>query len=262
MELIKTLDFLRNLGDTLMFVHDMVSIATRGELREEILKQRMVIAKEVVSNPKFYMPDVTKRQLSKNIKYFTEKMKELNRAQIDSYHLPLLNQGLVMICTIFEIFLNHVLLVVMINKPETLIGISSEKNLSVEKIVELKTYDKIMEGLRMKVIEHFSRQGIKEKIKVFKNMGIDDKKIFDFSRLAVEIRERLSGYNLEKLDEIFQKRHDIVHKNILPVQNFGELEEVKEFFEKIILNLSIIVSSKFEIMFDMQAIAKGIPVST
>jgi len=261
MEIIKTLNFLQRLADTFVFIQDMVLIAESKKLKKEVLAKRMLVAKEIVTDRKLYFPDVTEKELSRTIKYFMKKMEEVNRAQIERYHLPLLNQGLVMMCTVFEIFLVHVLRVVTTNKPETLIGICPDKNLSVERIIELKGYDAVQEELRQKVIEHFCRQGIREKLKIFEKLGVDVEKTFDFSHFARRIQKTLSGYNLDKLDEIFQKRHDVVHKDIPSVQTLRELEIIKEFFEKIILNFSIIVSRKFKILRDMQAIVKGIAVS-
>jgi hypothetical protein len=74
------------------------------------------------------------------------------------------------------------------------------------------------------------RQGLEEKFKIYENIGLDINKVFDYSTYTDAAQKLLIGYDRDKLGEIFDKRHDIVHKNELPLKELSELVKTKDFF--------------------------------
>ena len=69
-----------------------------------------------------------------------------------------------------------------------------------------------------------------------------------------DAQKRLIGYDFSKLSEIFDKRHNVVHKNELPLKELSELAKIKNFFEKIVIKLSILTMDKYAILLDVQDI--------
>jgi hypothetical protein len=69
------------------------------------------------------------------------------------------------------------------------------------------------------------------------------------------VQERFSGWDEEKLKNIFLDRHSIVHNNALPIQSIEELLLRQEFFLKIILNISFLAQYnfyKYGVILDLQ----------
>ncbi len=81
-----------------------------------------------------------------------------------------------------------------------------------------------------------------------------ENKIFDYSTFTGDAQKRLIGYDLSKLSEIFDKRHNVVHKNELPLKELSKLAKIKDFFEKIVIKLSILTMDRYTILLDVQDI--------
>jgi len=69
-----------------------------------------------------------------------------------------------------------------------------------------------------------------------------------------DAQKRLIGYDFSKLSEIFDKRHNVVHKNELPLKELSELAKTKDFFETLVIKLSILTMDKYAILPDIQDI--------
>ena len=154
--------------------------------------------------------------------------------------------------TLIRNFFLHILKVIIDAEPKALNGLAVEKQVTLQRILELGAYEKIINEFEEKVFDHFSRQGLKEKFKLYDKIGLDTNIIFDYSSFTDDAKKSLAGYDLEKLDEIFNLRHDIVHKSVLPLKYLEELNKIKDFFEKIIFNLSTLVMSKYSVLLDLQ----------
>ena len=171
---------------------------------------------------------------------------EANREKVRNYLETLENLAVVMLCSVFEIFLNELLESVFRSRPETLLAFGKNKNLSLEKIIQSGDYDEILRGFRQKELFAFSREEIGVKFRLLKKLGIEQGDVFAFST-----HERLKGYDLHKLVKIFNKRHSIIHEAKRPFQSDEEVVLIKEFLEQIIWNLSEVVSRKYKIPIDM-----------
>ena len=135
----------------------------------------------------------------------------------------------------------------MLKEPRTIISLAQDKNITLQQVVELKSYDEIIKAFKEKIMEKFSRQGLAERFKTYNDLGITTKSIFDYSRYSLTAQKRFKGYDYNKLIDIFNQRHDIVHKSGLPLRTMKELVAIKDFFEKVHLNLSYSVSEKYDI---------------
>ncbi len=251
---IKTFDFISKLGDAYFVVYNTLNIIKRGDVQKFIVNTMMQgidrTLQELEDKKIFNADDPTKIEALKI--QVIQQIRGTNIKKVQEYEPILLNQNLVMLCTIMEIFFIHVLETIMIKDPRTIIGLSLEKNISLEQVMQLKTNSAVINDFKIKIIDHFSRQGLKEKFKIYAKIMPNIDEVFDFSSFTDDAQQRLSTFNMAKLNEIFDKRHDIVHKNELPLKDLNGLDQVKDFFEKIIFNLSTIAMYKYNILLDIQ----------
>ncbi|MDP8229477.1 MAG: hypothetical protein P9L93_00020 [Candidatus Gorgyraea atricola] len=254
---IKMMDFISKLGDAYLVVYNTLSIIKRGDVQGFIVNTMTQGSDRMIQEllDKNVFNEVSPKKIKEIKERVVQDLEILNMRKVKEYTPILINQNLVMLCTIMETFFLHVLQSIMIKDSRAILGLAQDKNVSLERILELKDYDSVIEGFRMKILEHFSRQGLKEKFKTYKKIMPDIENIFDFSSFTDGI---LAAYDLEKLSEIFDKRHDVVHKNQSPLKNLGELTQIKDFFEKLIMNLSQFTMNKYAILLDIQeGLVKG-----
>lgn len=253
MQNIKMLDFISKISDAFFMAHNTLKNLSLRESQELMISDMMYglddLLQELEDNKTILINDPQKiNEFKNNIK---QSLHNMNLSKIKKYPLILLNQSLVMLCTIMEIFFIHILESIIDAAPKTLLGLANKKEITLEKVLDLKDYKLIIEDFKNKTIEDFSRQGLGKKFRIFKILGIDTDKIFDYSKLKKIAQERLKNHDFKKLDEIFNKRHDIVHQNKLPLNNLDELSSIKDFFDKIIVNFSLIVYDKYNIPLDI-----------
>jgi hypothetical protein len=184
-----------------------------------------------------------------------ESFKESYLTKFKQARPVVLNLSLVMMCTIIELFFEHVLALIFAANPKTLLALSRDKNISVEQFLKNSTYEAVLEEFIRKTTDHIVRQGTTEILKAFSIIGIQKEKVFSWATFTNEVQERFSGWDEEKLKNIFLDRHSIVHNNALPIQSIEELLLRQEFFLKIILNISFLAQYnfyKYGVILDLQ----------
>ena len=252
---IPMMDFLSKVTDIFLLVNRTLELLERDEERtvmEYLTKSKEALKKLGIFDEASIGPPQDKERLEEEAFAILEAS---FRKKLENSQLILVNQTLVMLCTIFEIFLNVSLEIVLKRKPEILLSTAHEKIITFKDLVELGDYDSILNSFRDKVTHKFSREEIEDRILFYdKHLGIKTTAIFDWQIYIDEIHELLKGWNLEKLKEVFGKRHDIVHRNELPISNLEEVATIVEFMSKIIMNISGLLQDKFKIPIDMKYI--------
>jgi hypothetical protein len=174
------------------------------------------------------------------------RMKEGYLKKFRNGRIVVLNMSLVMLCTVMELFFEHAFKTIFLAKPETLLIFSKDKNLMLKQILDFKTYNGIIEEFRNKCIDDIICQETKKILEAFNSLGIKSVEIFSRHELTAEAQERLKSMDKNTLIETFNKRHSIVHDNTTPVANLDEFLLIKDFFEKIIMNVSLLCHRKFK----------------
>lgn len=255
MQIIKTFDFISKLGDVYFVAYNTLNIMKRGNIQAHIVNTMTqgidgLLLQFIVNADGTRIPEA---EMNKGIlKEIKQKYIDAVSQQVEGYEPIFLNQNLVMQCTIMEIFFLHILEVIVETKPETMKGLAQEKNISLEHIMSVNTYNAIIEKLKSKIFDHFSRQGIKDKFIIYEKVGLNTDRVFNFSSYTNDVQQRFKDYSVDSLIGIFDKRHNVVHKNELPIISLDEITLIKEFFEKIILNLSTLVMDKYGVLLDIQ----------
>lgn len=75
----------------------------------------------------------------------------------------LLNLGLVVLCTPLELFINHVVDIVLIVEPRQVMDLASDKKVMAKEIVQLGDYREVLRCLRENVIDEIDREGMRRK---------------------------------------------------------------------------------------------------
>lgn len=228
---IREFTYLFRLTDTLIFVNDLLDV-------HEAAKKQMV-GRKMRGLPEIILPYV-KPGLPKEAIDFIMKAMELQfEKKVTQYEPWLLNQGLVMLCTTLDVFLEHVLDVIFRGKVELLYHHEESRRLQLKNIVALGSAEAVVADVRRKEVRRFGHQDINKRLQYLESRcGIPVAKVFDWSASTAEAREQFSDWDLRKLNGIYEDRHAVVHSDKLPLTKRSELEQIKEFFDKIVLNAS------------------------
>ena len=137
----------------------------------------------------------------------------------------LLNNGLVLLCSQLEQFFVNLIDTILAADPRRLKQFASKKCLTTSELVELGDYESIMQRLREKVCREVTDSGI---CSIF--VDHFKKKFGIFDETDLNPKETSRGWDLEKLNEIFNNRNRIVHHGDFEVSGYEYISEVSRFF--------------------------------
>ena len=151
----------------------------------------------------------------------------------------LLNLGLVLFYTQLEIFVNDLLDAVLRAEPRKFMDLFAKKNLTAKEAVEAGDYERVMELLRGKIIDEIDRQGTRGKF--VKLLG-EKFGLIEESEINLTFPGQAGPackWNIDKLVEIFDQRHRVVHRSELTVTDEDYLRRIQVFFSAIEAVLTI-----------------------
>ena len=243
---IETSTFLGKLFDVYLFLDYALNAMDEPTAHSKALSKWMKGVPEMVRDVEL----VSKAAFSaKDYEAFVsraeEGMRESYIRKFKESKKTVLNLSLVMMCTVLELFFEHVFEVIFKANFQTLLSLSKDKNITVEQFLKHTTYDDVLNEFIQKSTDHIIRQGTKEILKAFDNIGIKTNNIFSWTDFTKEVQLQFADWTDVKLYDIFQERHSIVHDNTMPLQSVEELLLRQDFFTKIMLNISIQAWHKF-----------------
>jgi hypothetical protein len=232
MPTIRNFIYIGRLTDTLLFITDLLDVYHVA--RPQIVRRKMKGIPEMCEG--YLKPDLPKATLD----FLTRAMHAEFEKKVAQYEPWLLNQGLVMLCTIFDVFLEHVLEVLFTARIELLYAPDEARRIDLKTIVALGSVNAVVTEFRQREIRRFSFHNIDKRLRYLKSRcGIATSAIFDWSLLSREGQEQLKGWNkVAKLRDIYEDRHLVVHSNKLPLTKREELERVKEYLDKLVMNIT------------------------
>jgi len=142
MPTIKMFDFLAKLGDAYFVVYNTLNIVKRSDVQSVIVNTMMQGTNQLLQeleDKKVFHGDILQRTTFENL--LTQQLKDGHARKVQEYYPIFLNQNLVMLCTIMEIFFLHILETIMLKEPNVLVGLAQEKMISLEQVLSLKNYD-------------------------------------------------------------------------------------------------------------------------
>ncbi len=247
MPIIPLTSHLKSLGRIYIFAEDIIRLLSSGSIRKALLAPKVQTFDEILKEFNIEIEGLP-QELKEKIIGIVEEQKRL----IEEYPLTIINQSLQIACSLFETFLIESLETIFDTKKQTVINLSEQKNIKLEEIIELGDYDKIFSSFKDKILRNFSRASTKEQFeKYFCGLGFKIQEVFHMSNYKAEVQRTYEGWELEKLISIFDERHRIVHNGESPLNSLKDLYLRKEFFIKLIMNISIEIYNKFNIPNDL-----------
>lgn len=70
-------------------------------------------------------------------------------------------------------------------------------------------------------------------------------KIFSWAHFEEPVSQRLRGWDSQKLRQIYADRHEIVPRDRTPIQSRAELDQIQDFFSKMVLNVAAVAKEKY-----------------
>jgi hypothetical protein len=158
----------------------------------------------------------------------------------------LLNLTVVMLCTELEVFITHLVDVLLANDSRQLLSVASEKNLSTTEILEAQDYEGVLSKLRERIANEITNSNTERMF--LHHLGKRFRLLSEAELIPEEVLKpkppvdltmlSLQGWNMQELDTVFKIRHDIVHRGLLPIQDAAYVMRVASYFGYLELLLS------------------------
>ena len=251
MRLIPVITYVRKLLSIYIFAEEIINLLKIPKIKSILIEHKLSTFNEVLKEYKIIPEKVPPalQKITEGLRKDIEAMIEMQKKIVEEiYPLTIINQSLSMMCSLFDSFLIESLDIIFDKEIRILIKLSKKKEMKLHKIIKLGTYDKLISSFKEKTLTAFSRDSIEVKFqKYLKGTGLDISKFFSMSRYTEEVQAKFETWDLKNLNSIFKERHDIVHNQQHPLKSLNELHDRKQFFEKIILNMSLEITAKFDI---------------
>ena len=218
------INYVALLAQDILRMHAENSSALMGERIEGTLSL-------LRDNPDFIVDDQPEA-----LEKIVGKIIDYSRNQVARYRDWVMNQALVSFCSYFDAFLDDTLDTIFQVQVDLLFDSKPAKSVELKDVVEMGCEDLISE-IRRKEVTRFSFKGIDKRLGYFESkLGISASSLFDWS--SYKDPERFEGWDLEKLKEVYDKRHAVVHRDDYPISSIEEITELSMFLMRIIMNLS------------------------
>lgn len=250
---IRLSSFMSRIGDALAFAADTLKLYKANS--EKLVAHKMRGIPMLITKSEYWKStDGTPWKPTPEIlEFLAREIENATREKIEK-HYPqwVLNQSLVTFCTILDSHLDSMLEVVFEHDPRILYGVSGAKNIELKQLVELGTVDAVIREIRAKEIRNFSNDHIAKRLEYLKaRLSIETDRLFDWGFSDKDTDRRLEGLNLKSLEQFYQQRHDIVHRDATPISTFEELDIVSVFFLNVGAKLALLISQKHHVALDL-----------
>jgi len=250
---IKLFSLMSRITDARVFVADTLALYKANS--ERLVARKMRGVPGLVSKPEFWKSsDGTPTEPSlETVEFLVDGMEKATKEKLEK-HYPqwVLNQALVTYCTILDSYLDSTLDAVFQHNPKLLYGLSGAKNIELKKVIELGSIDAIVREIRAKEIRSFSNGDIVDRLDYFKSkLAIETDQLFDWEYSEKDTDRPLEGLNLKSLEDLYQQRHDIVHRDKTPISTAEELDIIGCFFLNIGSKLAVLIRQKHQIWWDI-----------
>ncbi len=243
--IIKTLGYLDKISDIYFFLDHASSAVSSPLHKENYVEKWLDGASTMLENDFLASIGILPENMNSFKKTAISSIESSLKDKMHNSNLTVLNMSHVMMCTAIEQYFEHVLFTIFTAKPQILLSFSKDKNISLEKFLEQSSYAAVLDEYIQKTVDKIIRQGVKEAISAFSKFGITVESIFSWSLFTEDVQDKFCDWDRKKLVEIFNERNAIVHDSEIKIENLNELLVRKEFFEKVILNLSFLTWKKF-----------------
>ena len=243
---IETISFIGKLSDVYLFLDYALNAMDDPLVQKKALSKWMKGVPEMLRDERLLNKAAfPEKEFEGLVLRAEEGMKESYIKKFNESKKVVLNLSLVVMCTVMELFFEHVFNLICKANSRALLCLSKDKNITLEQFLTYATYDAALNEFIQKTTDHIIREGTKEVLKAFNNIGMKTAEIFSWDMFTEDVQIHFADWKDAKLFDIFQERHSIVHNNAMPIQSIEDLLLRQEFFTKIILNISVQTWHKF-----------------
>lgn len=233
-------------------------IKRKGNLRDILIKARVASSRktmtELFSDPEVWNKGLTEKEKQEKLEKIINDVDKKEAEEVDKFFITLLNQTLVMICTVFDTYLVDCFDVITYTKPDLLKSFTNDKDISVGEVIDVKTYDNVFNVIQSKVLKRFDFAGIEDKFKYFQKAGIETKDLFTLNNIMAP------KYNdpFSLILKAYNDRNDIVHRNKMKISSYEEISHISELMNHLIMHWGMLeFKKKFEIDSDFILMSQG-----
>jgi len=223
-----------------------------ANLRGRLMENRMRGMEELSERftPAMH-PEKTPEELMAVKAEMREKFMVAAKKDVDEYLPILYNQALVMIITVFDVFLSDSLKTVTSKYPQLLKTMADEKDITILQIIDLADYDAIFRKIQSRVLKRFDYKSITERIAILKKLRVDIDAALAFKFHNLEVQKKHPDA-LGVVQNSYEKRHAIVHREQHTFDTYEQLEMVSDCFTNLVMSLSFAIGFRFDILTDWE----------
>jgi len=248
--ILKPLQFLSRMSKYTLLPHYLDVTSKDTKLKEIILKEKMKkfhksFVVEMLNKEEMWEPRVTAEERSKKVAKAKIDMEILYRKETDEYIPIITNQALVQACTILDAFLCDCMRAITNYRPEELRKLAVNGDITAIGAIDAKDDKEILKLIRDEVLKRFDFNGIRVKFKMFRKLKINIDWVFE-----IKLPRRFVACYPDRFDFLinaYQMRHNIVHKDEMPLKNLNSLFEITDFFSSLIFRLPFEIYRHFKI---------------
>jgi hypothetical protein len=247
---IRMLWFLGRIADIAVFVADMLDV--HGAAKSQIVRRMMHGVRDSVRG---HVTVEKPEERDRAVEFMTKLMETEAKKKTDQYVPWLLNQGLVMVCTTMDVYLEHVVEAIFRKRNELLYSAAEAKTVDLRRVVELGSVDAIVASIREKEVQRFGFMDIDKRFAYLeRHLHLLTGDAFSWKNFEPEVARRFDGWDLARLTAIYRDRHSVVHRDETPIRDRSDFEVIQDFMSKLILNISVIAKAKHDVWWDLDRI--------
>lgn len=215
-------------------------IKKEANLREILIQARITDSKKSIvnffSDPEVLLAVATEKDKQQKIENIIFETNKKQVEEVDKFFIILMNQTLVMLCTIFDTFLVDCFDVITYTRPNFF---SNKKHVLIN---------------RDKMVNKFDYAGIKDKFKYLTMTGLEMGKLFSLNSI---MGPKYSD-PLKILHNAYDNRNDVIHRNQMKISSYNEIASIADFMMHLIIRWGTLDFKKhFDIQSDFRLIYNG-----
>lgn len=168
-----------------------------------------------------------------------------------------LSLAVVSLCTELEVFVSHLVRVILSSTPALIKTLASDKSLTGAEVSDCNSYEQIFERLHSKIVKEMIDSSTQKmiirhlgkRLSLFKEQQLVFTPSKYISQKASTASHKVRN-GLTELVRAFEERHSIVHEGALPIQELKAFQDMHTIFVWFEVFLSVQAVRKYPILVD------------
>ena len=210
-------------------------------------RRKMVLVLDLLGNHHSLLEEPLKNTLATLQEAVPERLQFANTR--------LLNWGMVMLWTNFEVQIEQLLRTLFNEQPKAFLSWQSNSSITAEQLQEFDNLQEAKSSLYERAIQQFSNEAIDWRIyELARRLNVPPEQLFSLSLSSDSLREKLKGWGPYSLKALSDKRNSIVYEQRLVVRQLSEIQDAVLILAKFLLNVAGIVANRLGVPLLLQSI--------